>query len=538
MSYDEMSAGHGQVNLDAVLAEYRKKRTIELMLPPVISFLVHVCVLVPAALLVTGKTEVVKDDLVSEVIIQEEVVIEEEPEFEEPVEEIVMPMDPTDVAEVEVTTPDIEVPDPTPNNDIDLEMPSDVKVNTSILKTNSLFGMRSAGGRKAALNEYAGRYAKYTEQAVLRALNWLKANQHKDGYWPAEGGQHTPAMTSLALLCFMAHGEKQTSEIYGDTILRAIRWLVDQVDLEKGHYKGALKTSDGAYTNSMMAYSISECYGVTKLPQLKKAMDSMISFILKSQHEKGGWRYYYKANQHSDTSLSGWHVQALKAAQASGCTVPGIEEAFKKATVMYKASVLPDGRAYYKWVEKQSPKYSLTGVAGLCLQFMGHARSDQVRTIVENLEKNFKIKDPKQTLFDWNGPLVQKKNWHTNVMVYDWYYMTQVVFQAADINPKLWGMWNAQFLYGELVRNQKTGRSEDGIPVGWWDWPGWEVSGVPKHKPTEHWQRVYSTALSSLSLMVYYRNLPVFKVKEKPKKAPTAEKADDGGDDLLDLDLL
>ena len=45
---------------------------------------------------------------------------------------------------------------------------------------------------------------KATEQAVLRGLAWLQKVQNADGSW---GERNRGAMTGLALLCFLGHGE-------------------------------------------------------------------------------------------------------------------------------------------------------------------------------------------------------------------------------------------------------------------------------------------------------------------------------------------
>jgi hypothetical protein len=62
------------------------------------------------------------------------------------------------------------------------------------------------------------------EDAVVRALRWLKKNQNADGSWP----KTKPAMTGLALLCFLAHGEVPgDGDEFGDTVQRAIEYLLN-----------------------------------------------------------------------------------------------------------------------------------------------------------------------------------------------------------------------------------------------------------------------------------------------------------------------
>ena len=67
-----------------------------------------------------------------------------------------------------------------------------------------------------------------TEWAVLQALRWLKAHQNEDGSWGQPPIQ--AAMTGLALLCFLGHGEDHFSLEFGATVRGAIGWFVNRQD--------------------------------------------------------------------------------------------------------------------------------------------------------------------------------------------------------------------------------------------------------------------------------------------------------------------
>ena len=80
-----------------------------------------------------------------------------------------------------------------------------------------------AGGtaRAAAMKISGGKDA--SEKAVMAGLRWLKQNQREDGSW---GAANIHAMTGLAVLCFLGHGEMPESPEFGPTVKRALDWLL------------------------------------------------------------------------------------------------------------------------------------------------------------------------------------------------------------------------------------------------------------------------------------------------------------------------
>ena len=62
------------------------------------------------------------------------------------------------------------------------------------------------------------------EDAVVKGLRWLKANQQADGSWK---GQDKIAMTGLALLAYFGHCETPASPEFGESCMRAITYLVN-----------------------------------------------------------------------------------------------------------------------------------------------------------------------------------------------------------------------------------------------------------------------------------------------------------------------
>lgn len=389
--------------------------------------------------------------------------------------EIVEAVTPPEVTLETETPPDVQpsqfaTTEPNVNFDA-LDMRNDIQ---SPLVMRGLFQGRSAGGRAAALRDYGGQWGQYTEAAVIKALEWLKKKQNPDGSW----GPNKTAMTGLGLLTFLAHGETTSSEKYGPTVEKAIRFLISQQDAE-GRF---CKTDDqpGPYAHGIAAYAIGEAYGLTRIPSLKPVMEKATQVILGGQQPKGGWNYNYSKGARRDTSVAGWQIQALKSAYIAGAENPGIKEAMEKAVSDLKgAQDLETGRFYY--TDPSSHKTdSITGIAVLCMQLLGHATDKESRGGLQALAG---------TSCDWDKP----EAWP----MYAWYYITQAKFHQGG---QTWSGWNSKFarLY---VKNQ----NDDGS----WTSPG--ANSEHESGKEVNLGPVYSTTLAALTLQVYYRFLPTYK---------------------------
>ena len=332
--------------------------------------------------------------------------------------------------------------------------------------------IRSDEGKDAGLSHYSDGLGKYTEPAVNKALEWLKNHQQADGSW----GPNKPAMTGLALLTFLAHGETLASEKYGATVEKAIRFLITQQTPE-GRFCAI--DQPGAYAHAIATYAISESYALSRIPSLKPVMEKAVQVILDGQQENGGWDYNYKKSARRDTSVAGWQIQALKAALTAGAENPELKEAFDKAIRDLKqAQETESGRFFY--TDKSSHKTDgMTGIAVLCLQLTGHGDSREARQAMQILGS---------AECNWDKPPA----WP----LYTWYYITQAQFHQGG---KHWNRWNSQFAR-EYVKHQ----NEDGS----WTSPG-PRSGDESGKEV-NLGPVYSTTLAALTLQVYYRFLPSY----------------------------
>ncbi len=492
---------------EEILEEYRRRQMVEHLTGPMISLVVHVVVVIACALLLAGKE--IHDQAAMEFDIREVEIKPLDPKKLEELDEMQEEMIDEPVPEVE--RPDIqpETVDVTDTSDMTPEMASadmalDVRsmlqMNTSSpLKLKGYWANRSsAESRSQARREHGGN--ERTERAVLKALIWLKNHQSEDGSWSP---QYTEAVTGLGLLTFLAHGETPNSEMFGNTVQKAIQYLI--AEAEKQDVVGRR-----AYSHGIVAYALSEAYGLTKLPMLKPAMDKTIRRIIVGQQEPtGGYNYGYAAyvgdKKRWDLSVAAWQYQAMKAAHSAGCQVEGLEDAMYKGIEFLKEWTYKDGKFGYS--SPGSGSWGMQGAGTLCLQLMGQGKSPEARAGVENIANNYRL--------EWNDEKKYALHGHPS---YYWYYCTQAAFHGGRSS---WRQWNRHFS-DVLIRHQK----EDGH----WVCPG-EDNEIGELDP------YYSTTLNALSLMVYYRYLPTYKQPEEIARGDSDVFGDVLGEDDLDVEV-
>jgi hypothetical protein len=433
-------------------------------------------------------------------------IIEPEPieELEEP-EPIIEELETPDIIE-DIPIPDVEMPesaDPSPPVDFSpqpAEFDSVAIVKSPIIM-RGIYGSRSPGSRGSLLGRYGGSSA--TECAVMRALRWLKKEQYSDGSWGH--GSPPPAMTGLALLTFLAHGETPASQEFGVTVEKAIKWLVDN-ERADGRFNQA---DNHDYSHPIAAYAISEAYGMTKIPMLKDAAEKSIRTIVNGQHANGGWNYNCDGQARDDTSYMAWCAQALKAAYMADLDVDGLDASMRKAIDGFKMNSVGGGGFGYTGPDSAT---GLSGAGALAMQLMGASKSDEVRSAVAWIGNNITC--------NWGQPYGERP-------IYYWYYITQANFHTGG---ETWNSWNKQFSM-ELVKSQNI--IKDGImgidgkmkDIGYWDAPG-------SRAPEQTYGPVYNTTLCTLMLEVYYRYLPTFKSPDV-----IVEDNDIVADDDIDVDI-
>lgn len=357
----------------------------------------------------------------------------------------------------------------------------------------STYRLRNLARRPQIAREFGG--TDESERAVEASLKWLAQQQHPDGYWDADkfgagqvkideagvnrdyaGRDADSGVTALAVLAFLGAGYTHEEGQYADQVDRALKWLVRQqrADGHLGHRAGHFAAM---YCHGMATYAIAEAYAMQSDPttdtRLREPLAKAVGYILQNQNAKdGGWRYV--RGQQGDMSMFGWQLMALKSAEIAGMRIP--VDARSKLIGFLRERSMGDHQGLAGYRDGLPPTPAMTAEALFCKQMLGIKRSNAASV---EAAQYLLARLPKQS--EWNE--------------YYWYYGTLAMYQYGG---KEWRTWN-EALRDQLIAAQRT----DGDLAGSWD---------PQGTWGRYGGRIYTTALSTLCLEVYYRFLPLYQM--------------------------
>jgi hypothetical protein len=347
----------------------------------------------------------------------------------------------------------------------------------------TMAGRIGGTARAAAMVKNGGK--EKSEKAVMAGLRWLRQHQNEDGSWATE---YRPSMTGFAILCFLGHGETPESPEFGPTVKKGLDWLLAKGTETKGRMSMTQNNwgrgIEGVYEHAVATYAIGEYYTMTKDERFADLLKQAVTFIVQGQAKDGGWSYKYENKPASDTSVSGWQIQALKAAHLTGLEIPGVQEALDKAMLNLKRVQASDGSFGYH--NTNEARYSLSGVGVLCTYFWKEGKDKSVKDGIEYILK--------QT--DGDNPIKYKEK---SADLYAWYYNTQACLMYGG---SAWSKWNRLF-QDEIADNQDADGS--------WPAVGGKNPGGELQQKKEGAGPNYRTCLCILMLEVFYRYMPVTK---------------------------
>ncbi|MBX3432339.1 MAG: terpene cyclase/mutase family protein [Pirellulales bacterium] len=372
-----------------------------------------------------------------------------------------------------------------------------------------LEGRRLANRHGRAL---AGGGSDASEAAVEAGLAWLAAHQYPDGAWRFDlercsncagycrnsgTNASSTAATGLALLSFLGAGYTHRDGKYAETVQRGVYYLTEtmavtthggdlrdtrvrEITRERAGGSGALANAvdllrnkvDTMYSHGIATLALTEAYAMTGDRALREPAEQAVKFIVNAQYPDGGWRYApaFETPTAGDVTVSGWQAMALKSGAIGGIPVP--YETWRKLSGFLDTNAVNDG-AEYGYVQGQRGTRATSAIGLLCRMFEGWPRSHRP---LQKGVANLGSQRPED-----------------NHMYYN-YYATLVLHHAGGAD---WIRWNPK-MRDYLVRSQNTRDHEQG---SWYFEESYSRDGG----------RVYTTALSVLTLEVYYRYLPLYR---------------------------
>jgi hypothetical protein len=226
------------------------------------------------------------------------------------------------------------------------------------------------------------------------------------------------------------------------------------------------------YSHGIAALAITEAYAMTKDRGLREPAEQAIKFIVSSQYDDGGWRYSpgFEGPPPGDTTVTTWQVVALKSASLAGIDVPYDVWARIEG---FLDGVQEDGGSRYVYMIGR-PDTNATTAAGLLCRMIGGWPRDH-RPLMQGVMR-------------LGAEQPERNNMYFN------YYASQVLHHVGGAQ---WERWNPR-MRDYLVDTQAT----DGHEVGSWYFA--ESHSTPGG-------RLYTTAMATMTLEVYYRYMPLYK---------------------------
>ena len=349
-----------------------------------------------------------------------------------------------------------------------------------------LYSLRNPKNRLANARQRGGSVE--TERAVELALQWLASNQEEDGSWNARksgagredqifghdrdgaGVQADCGITALATLSFLAAGHSHLEGPYQQEVQKGLEFLV-RSQKSNGDLSGHAKMFARMYCHSMSLLALSEGLAMTGDKRLFKAVQQGVDYTVSAQNPRdGGWRY--QPGDAGDMSQFGWQVLALHSAELGGAEVP--KSTFEAMDRFLESCTSGVGGGLASYRPNQGPSTTMTAEALACRYF---------------LQKS--VAQP--TVREATRRIADQKPSSNHINLYYWYYGTLAMYHAGGVE---WENWNNQLKQTLLqTQNRQGDRAGSWSPDGVWGGYGGEV---------------YSTAMATLNLEVYYRYLPLY----------------------------
>ncbi len=340
-----------------------------------------------------------------------------------------------------------------------------------------------------------------TEAVVASGLQWLVRNQKPDGSWASHeyvvnddpqrgrflGGGSRPGnevgVSGAAVLAFLGAGSTHREGVYRESVRKGLKWLRAQQDAE-----GCFGPRDRnvAFNHGLAALAMVEASGMNQSSLWRASAQTGLDFSIRSTFE-GPIRRFDGQPDDFDALAVGRTAMTLHAAKIGQGLATSNESLQAARNAIIDLSDESNWRTgYARSIARPTPadgatvgnatveSESLTAVGMLVRIFAGERPLDSamLQAGARLLSRRPPVRHEDPTLNDLES----------------WFLGTLAMFQ---IGGDAWNKWHADLLPA-VVRRQRSDGSFDGS----WD---------PAGSAGDIGGRVYSTALMTMCLEVYYR---------------------------------
>jgi hypothetical protein len=308
--------------------------------------------------------------------------------------------------------------------------------------------------------------------AALKALDWLAAEQHRQGYWEANGGQYRVAMTALAGNAMLCEGSTTTRGKYAKNISLAVDFLMEcaQPNGLIGYRNDYHYTYGHGFSMLFLSQVFGEEEDARRREKLREVLVKAVQFCGEAQTPDGGWGYVSAkdGNNFDEGSTCVTQVQGLRACRNAGIPVP--KSVIDRAVEYIRKCTANDGGVQYS-IRGGGSRPPITAAAVACLFNSGEFDDEYVQKLLKFCEKHIQLgKGGQAQVFG---------HWH-----YTHYYYAQVMYRLGDAK---WQPYISD-LSNEIVRAQ--------TPNGFWK--------------EGHVGQVYVTAINATVLQIDNGFLPIY----------------------------
>ncbi len=257
----------------------------------------------------------------------------------------------------------------------------------------------------------AGVVAAEVDKMYLSGLQFLQRTQSEAGNWPDQPRGTEPALTALAVVSILAHGDDPNFGPYAKTVHRGLDYIIKQMDATTGYIGPSM------YNHGFSTLALAESYGAVDDPRLGTALQKAVRLIVSSQeqHARHAWRYSPEAKD-ADTTVSGAQMVALLAARNAGIPVP--QHTIQNGLDFFVSCQTGDGGIGY--ISPVAPNATRTAIGCLVLALAKEKNSAAFKAAFNFLK---------------NAPA------DSQYPQYFLYYASQAFFHGS---PEAWQNWNRE----------------------------------------------------------------------------------------------